>query len=81
MLAISVQIFLRLDRADLAEAKLAELASRDDESALYQLSAAHTYLALGGDKAKEVRRAFRRARAQGLVSARSRAAPHPFRPS
>ena len=53
LLALSVQAYLRLDRPDLAEATVRKLADRDDESALYQLSAAHTFAALGGDKAKE----------------------------
>ena len=53
LLALSVQAYLRLDRPDLAEAAVRALAERDDESALYQLSAAHTGAALGGDRAKE----------------------------
>jgi len=53
LLALSVQAYLRLDRPDLAEATVRKLADRDDESALYQLSAAHTFAALGGEKAKE----------------------------
>ena len=53
LLALSVQAYLRLDRPDLAEAAVRKLEARDDESALYMLSAAHTYAVLGGDKAKE----------------------------
>lgn len=53
LLALSVQVYLRLDRPDLAEGALKTLQERDDESALYQLSAAHTYTLLGGDKARE----------------------------
>ena len=53
LLALSVQAYLRLDRPDLAEAAVRKLEAKDDESALYMLSAAHTYAVLGGDKAKE----------------------------
>lgn len=53
LLALSVQAYLRLDRPDLAEGAVRKLGERDDESALYQLSAAHTYAALGGERAKE----------------------------
>jgi hypothetical protein len=53
LLALAVQAYLRLDRPDLAEAAVRKLEARDDESALYMLSAAHTYAVLGGDKAKE----------------------------
>jgi coatomer subunit epsilon len=52
-LALSIQVYLRIDRADLAEAQLAVLQEKDDESALYQLSAAHVALALGGDRYRE----------------------------
>lgn len=59
LLAIAVQVYLRIERPDLAEAALVTLAERDDESSLYQLSAAHTYCALGTDKAKEAVLIFR----------------------
>ena len=52
-LALSVEVFLRMDRVDLAERQLRALQERDDESALFQLSAAHVCLALGGDKYRE----------------------------
>ena len=53
LLALAVQVYLRLDRPDLAEGAVNALRERDDESALYLLSAAHTCAALGGDRAKE----------------------------
>ena len=53
LLAIAVHVYLNLDRPDLAESALRTLQERDDESALYQLSAAATYVTLGGEKAKE----------------------------
>jgi coatomer protein complex subunit epsilon len=53
-LALAVQVHLRLDRPDLAEKQLRALGERDDESSLYQLSAAHVCLALGGaDRCRE----------------------------
>ena len=52
-LALSIQIYLRIDRIDLAERQLRLLQERDDESALYQLSAAHVFLVLGGDKYRD----------------------------
>jgi tetratricopeptide (TPR) repeat protein len=52
-LALSIQVYLRIDRLDLAERQLRALQDKDDESALFQLSAAHVYLALGGDKHRE----------------------------
>ena len=52
-LALSIEVYLRMDRVDLAERQLRALQERDDESALFQLSAAHVCLALGGDKYRE----------------------------
>jgi len=52
-MALNVQLYLRIDRPDLAEKALASLQTADDEAALTQLSSALVYLALGGDKSKE----------------------------
>lgn len=52
-LALSVQVYLRIDRVDLAEKQLKTMQERDDESSLYQLSAAQVCLALGGDRYRE----------------------------
>ena len=45
-MALAVQVYLRMDRPDLAEKALGALTAADDESALTQLSAALVYLAL-----------------------------------
>ena len=45
-LALSVQLLLRIDRPDLAEAQLKSMATIDDEAALTQLSTGFVYLAL-----------------------------------
>jgi coatomer protein complex subunit epsilon len=52
-LALSIQVYLRIDRVDLAEKQLRVLQERDDESALYQLCAAQVSLALGGERYQE----------------------------
>ena len=45
-MALNVQLYLRIDRADLAEKALAALTAADDEAALTQLSTGLVYLAL-----------------------------------
>ena len=44
-LALAVQLYLKMDRADLAEKALKAMTSQDDESALTQLCTALVYLA------------------------------------
>lgn len=43
-----IQIYIRMDRLDLAEKTLRILQEKDDENSLYQLSAAHVSLLTGG---------------------------------
>jgi hypothetical protein len=45
-MALNVQLYLRIDRPDLAEKALAALHAADDEAALTQLSTALVYVTL-----------------------------------
>jgi coatomer protein complex subunit epsilon len=58
-LALASQIYLRMDRADLAERTLKAMQGIDDESTLTQLCAGWLYLAQGGDKYKEASLVFK----------------------
>lgn len=52
-LALTVQVQLRLDRPDLAEATVKSMQSIDDEAALTSISAGLVALVQGGDRIKE----------------------------
>jgi len=52
-LALTVQVQLRLDRPDLAEATVATMKGLDDESALTSISSGLVNLSRGGDRIKE----------------------------
>lgn len=58
-LALATQIYLRMDRPDLAEKTLKTMQTVDDESTLTQLSSAWVCLAQGGDKYKEASLVFK----------------------
>lgn len=53
LMAVGVQVMLRMDRPDLADKQVKLMQERDDEACLTQLSAAAVCLALGGVRVKE----------------------------
>mmetsp|Transcript_14086 Transcript_14086/g.17462 ORF Transcript_14086/g.17462 Transcript_14086/m.17462 type:complete len:297 (+) Transcript_14086:126-1016(+) len=53
MLALKIQIYIKIQRVNLAEQELAKMQDRDDDSTLTQLATAWVYLALGESKYQE----------------------------
>lgn len=52
-MALTIQIYLKIQRLDLAKAELEQMQSKDDDSALTQLATAWVYLGMGGEKYQE----------------------------
>ncbi|KAL7301044.1 coatomer subunit epsilon [Trichogramma pretiosum] len=52
-MALSVQIYLKMNRSDLAQSEVKAMQEKDEDATLTQLSLAHVNLTLGGNKFQE----------------------------